>query len=371
MADVDAVRKVLGQMQDFPDTAKNLLLQGLPSSLRGTGGMLFSAALQDAQTKGAGELRASEEAAQAAKTEIDTCQTALSEAERAAEATAKDLESAEASNASLAKQAKTAEHEHKSLERDNSSQAKVWDQLREDHSRARSIADGSLRLLSDGGWADDEIKAASVEAVIGYLNDISAEKALVAAAADALGTRPDGRKRFDSMAVEAISESISGKASELQAQLDADADKEKHARSELLGLWAIAECAREDSSAAAVAEVGAQAGHKRALDEVGKAQKRLKRQGDVLSKLEEAKRDWEVRISEIEEAVAAVGRLQSSPAEAAEAEVPANDEEASTAPEKVEEAAAADEPVQAEAAEEAPQATEEAEGEAAAAGGEA
>jgi len=98
------------------------------------------------------------------------------------------------------------EQEHKKVQATSENLEKDANDLKKELEQVSSIIDGSLRMLLDGGWEDDEMKTDSVEAVREYLVAIGVDTVLITAAPHALAITPERRAPFDKVTVEHIVE---------------------------------------------------------------------------------------------------------------------------------------------------------------------
>jgi len=243
--DLASIRKAVSITPAFPEGAKQVFLDGLPGSLAGTGGLLLSAALEDAKAMATKALEEAKVAVESAKGDLATAAATVVETTKAADAASAELESKEFASAAAAKVSKE------------------------------------------------------------YLeHDARAEKVLIGAAVPALGTRPECRHAYDTMAVEAVSECTS-------------VPMEERANTEQLGLWAIADCALEDAEAASAAAVVAQQGQKRMHGGLTTARAMLSQTEKNIAELMATKTSKEAELSGIESAVFAAKRLKAMAAELA------------------------------------------------------
>eukprot|EP00931_Biecheleriopsis_adriatica_P021191 TRINITY_DN1392_c0_g2_i1.p1 TRINITY_DN1392_c0_g2~~TRINITY_DN1392_c0_g2_i1.p1 ORF type:complete len:344 (-),score=127.91 TRINITY_DN1392_c0_g2_i1:81-1112(-) len=103
---------------------------------------------------------------------------------------------------------------------------------------------GSLEMLSGGTWNDEEAKSLALTSLQSYLEDIRAEKTLVAAV-PGLGVKPEERGPFDKCTVDFVSEVLTETARNVEEQLAARAPAEKEAKTELMGLSALVDVCQE------------------------------------------------------------------------------------------------------------------------------
>jgi hypothetical protein len=127
-------------------------------------------------------------------------------------------------------------------------------QLKQESEHATNVAEGSLNMLRQGGWHDDEVHEAALAAVSDLLGSSSAEATLAAAVPHALGKKPEQRQEFDKIIEEAAAAVIAAVVKKRQAELTNSEQEAEDANAEALGLQVIAEFA-EEAAAAADADV--------------------------------------------------------------------------------------------------------------------
>jgi len=286
---------------------------------------LAESVLKDLQTRISATLGELDVAQKEAETSLGSLQAAQEEASKAAD-TAKEAVATQKSELSELEKANTdAESKHKRGERDASAMVKAWDEVKGNHQRFGAIIEGSLRMLVDGGWEDDELMGEALKAVEDVLKEINADASMSAGAAHALSTKPDARHPFDKLVVDAINATLTKHAEGLEAKVQASAPEEAAKRAEVLGLWAIADCAR-DTVASAKRKLSALEASKMdalAVLELEK-EKVTKVEADVAERANKRARAQD-KAQETSDALEAIGRLVAgpvapSPAPAARAE---------------------------------------------------
>jgi len=130
-----------------------------------------------------------------------------------------------------------------------------------------SVKDGSFQMLLEGGWEDDEIRDACIEAVCNYLREENADVVLLAALPKALSFPPAKRGPFDTISVEEANRVFSEKVSGLVGQLAAGQEKWEDATAEHLGAWAVFDVARDQERAASESRDSACASLQTAIEE--------------------------------------------------------------------------------------------------------
>jgi len=173
------------------------------------------------------------------------------------------------------------------------------------------MGEGALRMLVSGGWDDEETKAESAEAVESLLVEVKADKVLVAAAVSALGQKPGNRAKYDSMVVDEVRRVLRTHLSDLDSKLQATEAEEVDKQAEILGLWAIADCARDSSCTAAATLATAQEKQALAEMELKAGQKRAKEQEAAVTERSTKRTRVTERLAAVDEAVGAVTRFAS------------------------------------------------------------
>lgn len=252
---VQAIKKA-DHIQDGPRT---MFLDGLPHAAVGTSPLtgfqkdfvgLAEVALKESQGKTEEELAQIEAALKEAEATMEALKAVQVDAAKAVELAteARSAAKEEASNAN--KLAEKATQTHAKAEKEASTLIKTWSAVKQDRARFAAIIEGSLRMLIEGGWDEEEIMTEALEAVKGGLAEIHADKALCVATPDALSVKPEARHAFDKIVVDAVSSSLAKHLESLDAKIHASGTQEARKKSEVLGLWAIADCARDDLASA-------------------------------------------------------------------------------------------------------------------------
>ncbi|CAE8663817.1 unnamed protein product [Polarella glacialis] len=199
--------------------------------------------------------------------------------------------------------------EHSHVEASGRAAAECFERLRAEQSAGTAISEGSLRMLVEGGWEDEELMQAAVDAVTEHLTNIHAEKALVAAVAGGLAVKPAARGVFDQITLESLTEALAARALELQQKIAVSLPEERAAKSELLGLWALLDVSGEKADAAAESYAAAQAVLVNARLAVKSGKKELNLQQRSSGNLEAEQYLEEEKVREAQEAQAALERL--------------------------------------------------------------
>merc|ERR1712232_46071 len=133
------------------------------------------------------------------------------------------------------------EREHKKIEEAKDRLCKEREQVKQEKAQHHAVADGSLHLLLEGGWEDEEMKSAVIDAVLSHLGTCKADEVLIAGAPSALGVKPESRHPFDIITVDAIVEVFKGQESKIDERLAQGEADEELMRAHALGMWAVAD----------------------------------------------------------------------------------------------------------------------------------
>jgi len=318
-ADLELVRTVVQSLEAFPSDARKAFLEGLPASAAGTGGILLAAALEDARAVAEKSCEEATAAAEAADKELDVVKAAVSEANAAVDAKSGEALAAESAGKVAAQEAKQIEKEHKSTEKTTKGEIDKWAATREERTRAEGVLQEARRWQdADEGAAD-----ASVEAVQDYLHEIEAEKVLVAALPGAAAAKPETRKPFDKMVLEAAESALAKRLEEVDTAVKEAEPAEREAKAELLGLWALSQVTAEAAAEADKKASELNAAWVAAEGQLKLCKKRLAEVEAVGAETSAKKARAEARRAQLADGKAAVERLKAAPAEAPAAEAPA------------------------------------------------
>jgi len=126
--------------------------------------------------------------------------------------------------------------------------------LKQEYEKATNVAEGPLSMLCQGGWEDDEVREAALDAVSDLLKSSTSEATLRAAVPHAFAKKPEQRQEFDKVIEEAAVQVITAEVNKRQAELAGSEQEAEDAQAEALGLQVIAEFA-EEAAVAAEADV--------------------------------------------------------------------------------------------------------------------
>lgn len=323
-SDLEVVSKAVGVLdRQLGEDARTMLLSALPHAV-GTSGLTvrhrfqqgFLSLVQGALEAGReGSLQAVK-GVEYEKTEAEQqaveASKALEAAKAALEAAVAGAAAAAEDSAEAAKAAKDAEMEHMEAKKTFSGVLESFQELEEERAKVGVVVDGSLRMLLDGGWDDEEGKAIAVQAVTSYMREIKASVAVTAAAPQALGLKPQDRQAFDLISVDAINKVFDGHLAALDQKLVAEAPRRQRIDAQVLGLWAVADCAQDEALEARVASLAAKRGQESAALALEQEQGEVVKQEAATVEREAKRARLETRVQELEDAVTAVARLAST-----------------------------------------------------------
>jgi len=334
-ADLGVVLKLLNTLESeqYPASARTMLAEGLPHALpvpvAAAGVSPVQAAVHGFQTKFVGYIeqllaeakeRSTQDGAAAEAKRAET-EAQLAEAEQGVAQAAKNVEGAtaqvDAEKARIQELQAGAEQEeanHAACKAQGQQQKQEWEELRQLHESAKAVSEGALRMLEEDE-GDEEVRASAAEAVAAYIEEQKAEKVLQAAAPLALSVKPSSRGNFDTITSKAVSALINKRVSALGEKVAAIEPVEKELKAETVGLWAIADCARDavleakgELKTAGKALKELEAAHEQAQEKVTSEQEQMTL--DQASKARAAEKEEEAAA-----ASAALERLAKPPAE--------------------------------------------------------
>jgi hypothetical protein len=235
-----------------PESVKQLLLTALPQAY-GTNvhhfqkevAAMLRKSLEDARVAAGEAQTASARRMKEAQSLLETLQAGVESnagAEEAAQVSLKETVAAVEKAHAVVRQEEAACEEAASMKAlATESQRK----LEAAKAEVESIQTGSFRMLLDGGWEDEEVRDACIDAVCSYLSTESADVVLMAALPKALALRPADHGTFDKLVVDEALRLLSEKVNECNAKLEQEADALEDITAEHLGVWAIADVARD------------------------------------------------------------------------------------------------------------------------------
>eukprot|EP00931_Biecheleriopsis_adriatica_P021192 TRINITY_DN1392_c0_g2_i2.p1 TRINITY_DN1392_c0_g2~~TRINITY_DN1392_c0_g2_i2.p1 ORF type:complete len:346 (-),score=132.15 TRINITY_DN1392_c0_g2_i2:78-1115(-) len=297
--------KVAEFITDFQANSASLLEEATQAALRS---QLRSA--EEESSKQAGNRDEIEGARAVAKEAQDTAEAAA-EAERAASAElGKHAEKLADVQAELA----SAKSEYAAAEKAGAQFAREGQKLREAKA-SHEVTVSTFEVLSGGTWTDEDAKSLALTSLQSYLEDIRAEKVLVAAV-PGLGVQPEERGLFDKFTVDAISEVLTERAQSMEEQVAARAPAEKEAKTELMGLSALVDVCQEKVEQAQGEHAMASKELKTAKAAAKASQLKASKLETVVEKLSARHKMHEEKAEAAREALAALERLFGAAAEA-------------------------------------------------------
>jgi len=322
VGDLAAVTAVLEAAEHMGEPVKMLLLEGLPhATMEGCAHpyqkefmALAGGVLEGCKTSQVAALRGIETELEAAEGALEAIKATEGDAIKILDEATAGVATAEAAAATAMQAVEAAEGEHAKTEKDGAAFLKERENLQQDRSRVAAIVEGPLKMLLEGGWDDEEMMTEANEAVQGMLEEMCSDKVILSAAPLALAVKPASRAQYDSMTIELVSKLLADHLASLDEQLRASEAEEVETKAEILGLWAIADCARDGSAVEAATLADAQAKERLAKKEVEASRKRAKAQDEEVAVHSSKRTRLVARLAEVDEAVAATGRLSTTPA---------------------------------------------------------
>jgi hypothetical protein len=212
---------------------------------------MMAKTLQDSRAHAEMLRKEAEEKLEAGKNELASRKRKAEEASNARESAKHTLEM-QNSRLSGARQAVTeAEKCHKPADKEKATAEDQRHAAQEERDQAAAMRDGMLAVLRSGGWEDADGQEDAIDHVTISLKKMKAEDALVAACAGAFRTRPEKRRRFDSVVEQGVVEAFDKYIVDLDAALEKTSAAAEDTEAEALGLWAILDCARDKVGEAA------------------------------------------------------------------------------------------------------------------------
>merc|ERR1712151_1109921 len=107
---------------------------------------------------------------------------------------------------------------------------------------------------------------------------------------------------------------LTDRLSDMDCQLHESAPEERSTKAEVVGLWAIADCARDDSEAAASVLVGARDKQAEAVNNLDAGRKRTEAQAKEVAERTAKRARIEAKLEHLQEALSAAERLSAGDA---------------------------------------------------------
>jgi len=173
-----------------------------------------------------------------------------------------------------------------------------------------SIQNGSFRMLLDGGWEDDEVRDACIDAVCSYLKSEGADGVLLAALPKAFGCRPTECGSFDKIAVDEAVRTIADKVAACASQLAEGNERFEDVKAEYLGAWAILDLAREQVQEAGEVRDNADSELQRATVDKKLAQSKVLDQDETLNTLLSESTLFSAKVQQLDAALSSLAQLE-------------------------------------------------------------
>jgi len=184
-------------------------------------------------------------------------------------------------------------------------------QLEELKAEVDSVANGSLQMLINGGWEDDDACADFVSGVHEYLKGMNCESPLLAALPKALGRRPADRGMFDKITLEEVVRIIDAKVASVASEVEQDKEKIEDFNATGLGAWAIWDIACDVEKAALKAHAEAQEELQANSGEQSGMEAKVADSNSSLEKALSSKAITDCKFQEIELSLSELERLES------------------------------------------------------------
>lgn len=310
------VAAAIKDLHDCKESVRQMLLVALPSSFgpdlhpyqQETGAMIRKS-LEQARVN-AGEARV------VASQRVQEAQTVLEALQADKQSTESDVEAAQSALSDktvfleAARTSVTSEETLCEAAKDALSGVEAERQKQEAAKGAvESIQNGSLRMLLDGGWEDEEVRDMCIDGVCSYLNQENADAVLLAALPKALARRPAEYGVFDKIAIEEASRVMSEKLAKCTADLAQGEEQFEDVKAEYRGAWAILDLAREKVESAAVECEKAEAALQEATVQNKIALSKVQDQQKTLESLQSEVELASAGVEQYEKALAALGQL--------------------------------------------------------------
>lgn len=147
-------------------------------------------------------------------------------------------------NCTAIEKAKSSQLLHQQFEKSTQSKRNQWGALKSELAETKALADGPLKQLAEGLLSANELDAA-IDLVQPFL-DSHADKVIASASTPAFKVPVTERGSFDQATINEVVSCVQARIKELDEQVQASAEEESNLESELLGLWAIADVARDN-----------------------------------------------------------------------------------------------------------------------------
>jgi len=145
--------------------------------------------------------------------------------------------------------------------------------------------------------------------VTSYLEEIQAERALIAAVPGALGRQPSDRGRFDKITVESLEEVLTAKVNQMDEQIAELVPTLEEVTAMALGMWAIYDVTCDKRKAAAAASQAADTAAEDACTQAGEKSKEVEEQTSLAQKIRAEQAAESANLEKIQRSVEALERV--------------------------------------------------------------
>jgi hypothetical protein len=188
-------------------------------------------------------------------------------------------------------------------------------QLEKQKSEVDSVLNGSMQMLVQGSWQDEEAMNDFVSAVCEHMQTMGCDKVLLASLPKALGCSPGERGTFSKAAVDETMRHLSEKFAKVASDLDIAVEALEDKKAEDLGAWAIADVARDNEQQAAQEKTHAEHASQAAIAD-GKVDQDKVREAEIeLNHVLSKRTLTEAKIADIDMALGEIVRLEGASAD--------------------------------------------------------
>lgn len=244
------------------------------------------------------------------KAKLEESQTDLATATERVDAARSVLEE-KASELGLKQEAsKTENFRYEQTKADKDAAVLEHQKLEQIKAEVDSVANGSLQMLINGGWEDDDGCEDFVSAVLEYLKEENCESPLLAALPKALGRRPAERGMFDKITLEEVVRIIDAKVASATSMVEQEKEKIVDVNATNLGAWAVWDIACDVEKAAFKAHDDAQEELQAKISEQKAMDAKVSDFNSALEKATSATGITESKVQEIELSLGELQRLE-------------------------------------------------------------
>lgn len=249
----------------------------------------LEAAQKDGEEAKVGTKRKLEEAQEeltGREAKIATVETSIKEAEEVAKGKEKVLHTKREEVGSVKKLKQAADGEFNSLKK----MAGVAQKASDEVAQVKEL----LGVLREGGWADDEFRDTSADAVKKLLESLEVEDCLMTAAPLALRRPPAERGAFDKVVLTGVTDAVTKKSEAVEKEAAGATQTMEESQWEAMGLAALLEVSQDSRD-------DADREHRDAVSALKQANNELKHARNDVSKQQDAIVSLQINLSEADE----------------------------------------------------------------------